>query len=67
MYGNMGCNGGNYFWANKYVMKYGITTEQAYPYTGVNGKCKTEGGSWKITSQTLVTAGSCSGLTNAIA
>lgn len=36
MYGNMGCNGGNYFWANKYVMKYGITTEQAYPYVGVN-------------------------------
>lgn len=35
-----GCDGGNMYPAEGYVQKNGLTTEEAYPYKGVQGKCK---------------------------
>jgi hypothetical protein len=46
----------------KYVIANGITTESAYPYTGVKGTCKTNGGAFKIASYTDVKAKDCSAL-----
>jgi hypothetical protein len=43
--------------AFKYVEKYGITTEDKYPYKAVSGKCKTQGGEFKIKSFTDVAEG----------
>ena len=41
-YGNLGVNGGMMTYSFSYVMDYGITTEQAYPYTsGTSGKAGT--------------------------
>lgn len=53
--------------AFKYVIANGITTEQAYPYTGVQGTCKVNGGSFKITSYTDVPANNCNMLQAAVA
>jgi len=39
---DMGCNGGNVSWANKYLKSNALTTEKAYPYssgTGQTGSC----------------------------
>jgi len=44
--------------AFKYVEKYGITTEDKYPYKPVSGKCKVTGGDFKISSFHDVEAGS---------
>jgi hypothetical protein len=30
-----------------YVIKKGLTTESAYPYTAKDGTCKVDGGSYK--------------------
>jgi hypothetical protein len=35
----MGCNGGLMPRAFRYVRDHGITTESAYPYKAVGGKC----------------------------
>jgi len=51
----------------KYVMDHGITGESAYAYTGRNGKCKTNEGSFKVSKFTDVKAGSVSGLAAAVA
>lgn len=47
-YGNYGCNGG--FMANgfQYIRDKGITTEDSYPYKGVNQKCATNEGEYRI-------------------
>jgi cathepsin L len=39
-YGNMGCNGGLMDNAFKYIEKYGIEDESAYPYTARTQSCK---------------------------
>lgn len=49
-----------------YVKAKGITTEAAYPYTGVEGTCKTNTGAYHITSYTMLAAGSTTALTAAI-
>lgn len=43
--------------AFKYVEKYGITTEDKYPYHAVSGRCKSKGGDFKISSFHDVAAG----------
>jgi C1A family cysteine protease len=44
-YGNQGCNGGWYYYGWEYAAKEGgLCTEAAYPYTGVDGTCKTSCG-----------------------
>jgi hypothetical protein len=53
--------------AFKYVIANGITTESAYPYTGVQGKCKVNGGAFKISSYTDIPKGNCNSLQAAVA
>ncbi len=48
--GNYGCNGG---WPSNvyvYIINNNITTGALYPYTGSDGKCKSNGGNYKISS-----------------
>jgi len=39
-YGNHGCNGGLMPFAYEYIMDNQLTTEDAYPYRGVEGSCR---------------------------
>ena len=39
-YGNDGCQGGEPMWGYQYAMKYGLCTEQEYPYTAENDACQ---------------------------
>lgn len=61
-YGNQGCNGGWPSYALNYVKQRGITTTSAYPYTGRDGTCKIQGGSYKISQ--VITSSGCSKLTS---
>jgi len=53
--------------AFKYVIANGITTEEAYPYTGVQAQCKINGGAFKIKSYSSIPKGDCNALQNAVA
>jgi cathepsin L len=41
LYGNLGCGGGMPSRAFKYVKKFGLSTEEEYPYDAKNHMCKT--------------------------
>lgn len=64
-YGNQGCNGGFNYQALSYVKDKGITTNSAFPYTGKNGGCHIDGGSFKISS--VGSAKGCPGIQTAVA
>lgn len=40
VYGNLGCDGGWQASCFDYSKDKGIQTEESYPYTGIQGKCK---------------------------
>jgi len=68
-YGNEGCNGG---WMNQtffYVRDHGITTEDKYPYRGVDSTCKYADTDkvWSVSDCTEVTVDSETALVAAIA
>lgn len=62
--GNQGCNGGWPSNALKYVAAKGIASTSQYAYTGKDGSCRIDGGSFKIAGQKAATG--CAGLTSAI-
>ena len=65
--GNNGCNGGWMPNAYQYIISYGITTEQLYPYTQVQSSCRANGGSYKISSYQGGAMSNCSALSSLLA
>lgn len=63
-YGNQGCNGGWNYKGLAYVKDHGLTTTVNYPYTAKTGTCKTQGGSFHISS--VPTVKGCSDLQNSV-
>ena len=51
--GNYGCNGGWPYDANKYVIGYGLMSEQSYPYSGYANSCQYS--SSKVTARVSTT------------
>lgn len=49
VYQNAGCDGGDMDYAFDYVRDKGIVSASSYPYTGVQGTCKTLTSTFKIT------------------
>lgn len=60
--GNSGCNGGWMPFVYSYAIKYGVTTESAYPYSQAASACKISGGSYKISSYKGGALTNCSAL-----
>jgi C1A family cysteine protease len=56
VYQNAGCDGGFMDYAFNYVRDKGIVSASSYPYTGVQGTCKTLTTPFKITGCNYVTA-----------
>jgi len=66
-YHNHGCGGGLMDNAFKFVINYGIATEEEYPYKPVDGACKTKGGqNFRIHDFKDVSRGSVSQLAAAV-
>ena len=63
-YGNQGCQGGWPIYAMKYNQNKGGSGELSYPYIGVQGTCKKEGGSPRLDS--ISTFSGIDGLTNGL-
>lgn len=63
-YGNDGCNGGFNYQGLAYVKDNGIASESEYPYVAKTQACKTQGGSFKISSVSTVKG--CDSLASAI-
>jgi C1A family cysteine protease len=67
-YGNNGCSGGLMSSAFKYVKDKGLSTQDQYPYKGVDATCKTTTGArFKISGYTDVPANNAAQLKAAIA
>ena len=69
-YGNQGCNGGYESTGIDYGAKYGMETEDDYPYTGYDGNCdydKSKTITWTLKGHQDVTANSPTALKTAIA
>lgn len=64
-YGNDGCDGGLMNYAFKYVVDNGITTEEKYPYKGVDQKCASRAGDYKISGFSNVPVKSSQALASA--
>lgn len=62
--GNQGCNGGWPSSALTYVKSHGITSEDLYPYIAQDERCKTQGGSYKISG--YASFDGCNGLSSGI-
>jgi C1A family cysteine protease len=60
-YGCLGCNGGQMSGALKWIKSNGVTTEDAYPYTGRDGRCSTKTGAYKVSS--VKSTSGCNSLT----
>jgi cathepsin L len=67
--GNLGCNGGLMDQGFDYIKKQGIDTEESYPYTARDGRCKFNAANVgaTLTSYTDVASGDEEALTDAIA
>jgi len=50
-YGNLGCNGGMYYNAWKYLIDNPQELESDYPYTGKNGSCSAVASKGKVFTQ----------------
>jgi len=46
-------------YADEYIIDHGITTEEKYPYTGRDGKCKVDQGEYKFSSYKEIDSGDC--------
>lgn len=65
-----GCSGGFLEGAFTYIQMKGIATEQAYPYTsgkvGRAGRCKFEGGPFRVSSFRPIPEGDCAAIISAL-
>jgi C1A family cysteine protease len=66
-----GCSGGYLEGAFTYIQMNGINIEQTYPYASMNsgkaGKCKQEGGPFKLSSFNSIQEGDCNGVLKSLA
>lgn len=55
MYANLGCSGGMVDRAYRYVKRFGLSTEDSYPYTAENHMCKYKSSFGDKTNKTFIT------------
>lgn len=66
-YSGHGCGGSALDTAFQYIAAHGATTSDAYPYAGVGGECKIDGGPITIKGYVDVPQGNCEALRAAVA